>query len=97
MDSNNDLLHHALDWLWAVVAGVFIIISGAIVRLWRHEERIKTLEEHHLQKINVLSDLSSKVDRNHSEITARLDLGLGEIRDDIRVLTTRCLSFTHQK
>lgn len=95
MDTNNDIFHHAIEWVWAVISGAAIVIGGAVVRLWRHEERIRTLEGYHLQKLSVLERLSDKVDANHLDTAARLDDLAKEIRADLRVIINRFLTVGH--
>ena len=91
MDANSDVFHHAIDWVWAALVAAFVTVAGAIIRLWRHEERIKALEAQHVEKINVLSTLTGKIDANHEALTDRLASAVEDIRADIRVITTRCL------
>ena len=95
MDTNSDLAHHALEWLWAVVVGAAGVLGAAVVRLWRHEERIRTLEGYHLQKLSVLERLSDKVDANHLDTATRLDDLAKEIRADLRVIMNRLLTVGH--
>lgn len=91
MDPQNDVFQHAIDWIWAALVGAFVTVSGAIIKVWRHEERIKALEAQHAEKINVLSDLTGKIDSNHEALTDRLASAVEDIRADLRVITTRCL------
>ena len=86
---------HALDWMWAVIASAAAVLGGAIVRLWRHEERLKALEVTAKERAEVLQDLSEKVDRNHSSVTDRIDALGKDIRDDLRIIMGRCLNVTH--
>lgn len=91
MDANNDVFAHAIDWIWAALAGAFVTVSGAIVRLWRHEERIKSLENANAQRVEALRDLTRKVDENHNDIGGRIDAMGQEIRADLRLLMTRVI------
>ena len=92
MDANSDVWNHALDWVWAALVAAFVTVAGAIIRLWRHEERIKALESQHHEKISVLSTLTGKIDANHEALTDRLAAAVEDIRADLRVITTRCLT-----
>ena len=96
MDANSDVWQHALDWVWAALVGAFVTVAGAIIRLWRHEERIKALEAQHVEKVTVLSNLSTQIDANHEALTDRLAAAVEDIRADLRVLTTRCLTINRK-
>ena len=88
----NDIYDHAIDWLWAVVAGAIVVTGRAFVRIWRHEERIKALEnvtDHHSLS---LQDLSDKVDKSHHETRNHIDSRFEEVRNDLRLIMGRCLS-----
>ena len=91
MDANSDVWQHALDWVWAALVGAFVTVAGAIIRLWRHEERLKALEAQHVEKVTVLSNLSTQIDANHEALTDRLAAAVEYIRADLRVITQRCL------
>jgi hypothetical protein len=97
MDAGDEIFHKALDWIWLALVGAFVTVSGAIVRIWRHEERIKALEAASAAKLAVISGLGNKVDDNHTAITTRLDLAVKEIRDDLRIIMTRCLAVNHRE
>ena len=96
MDANSDVWQHALDWVWAALVGAFVTVAGAIIRLWRHEERLKALEAQHVEKVTVLSNLSTQIDANHEALTDRLAAAVEDIRADLRVLTTRCLTINRK-
>jgi hypothetical protein len=86
----------ALDWLWAVIAGAFVLVGRAFVRLYRHEERIQSLEASRAERIRQMADLAEKVDANHQDTTARLDAIAEDIRADLRIIMNRCLMGTHR-
>lgn len=87
----DDIYQHAIDWIWAAVAGAFIAVSGAIVRIWRHEERIKALEAANTERSGALRDLTRKVDDNHADIGNRIDELGQDIRADLRVILGRVM------
>lgn len=88
----DDPLDHAIDWLLGLVTAAIIAVAGAIMKVWRHEERIKALEAHHNNHDDTLKALSDKVDHNHNSLTDRLAEATEDIRADIRVLTNRLLN-----
>lgn len=83
---------HIIGWMGTAVAAVAALMGGALIKLWRHEERIRTLEHHHVNKIAALTDIAKKVDSNHAEMAERVDAMSKEIRADLRVIMTRCLA-----
>jgi chromosome segregation ATPase len=89
--NTDGLIDHAINALWAAIVGATTIIGAAIVRLWRHEERLKALEANHNRASETLSELSTKIDHNHNAITDRLASAVEDIRADLRVITQRCL------
>lgn len=74
----DDPLNHAIDWLLGLATAAIAAVSGAIMKIWRHEERLKALAE--------------KVDNNHNSLTDRLAGATEDIRADIRMLTNRLLN-----
>ena len=93
----DDVYSRALDWLWAIVAGATVVLGRAFVRIWRHEERIKSLEQSREERIRTMAHMSQTIEANHRETTNRLD-ALGEdIRRDLRIIMTRCLAVPHDK
>ena len=90
-----DSFDHALEWLVGVASAATIAVSGAIVKIWRHEERIKSLEAVQAEKTAALSALAEKMDHNHEALTDRLAGAVEDIRADLRVITQRCLMMTH--
>ena len=97
MDAGDEFFRKALDWVWVSLVGAFVTVAGAIIRIWRHEERIKALEAASSHKLAIFSGLADKVDTNHEAITERLDAAVKEIREDLRIIMTRCLMVTHRK
>jgi hypothetical protein len=95
VDTNSDIFHHALDYIWIALSGAFVTVLGAIIKIWRHEERIKALEVQHSEKISVLSNLTTKIDKNHEALTDRLASSVEDIRADLRIITSRCLMASH--
>ena len=93
----DDIYTRALDWIWAVVAGAAMVLGRAFVRIYRHEERIKSLEEARDQHSHALIDLSEKVDRAHHATRTHIDSRFEEIRDDLRIIMNRCLMISHDK
>lgn len=96
MDAGNDFVNKALDWIWVALVGAFITVAGAIIRIWRHEERLKALEAASNHKLTIFNGLADKVDMNHEAITDRLDAAVKEIREDLRIIMTRCLMVRHK-
>jgi hypothetical protein len=90
-----DSFDHAIQWLVGVASAATIAISGAIVKLWRHEERIKALESLHRDQADTLASVSEKIDKNHEAITDRLAGAVEDIRADLRIITQRCLTVMH--
>jgi uncharacterized protein involved in exopolysaccharide biosynthesis len=78
----------------AALGAVFALMGGAYVRLFRHEERIRSLEDHHANKVKAIADLSERMDANHEATRARIDAVANEIRADLRIIMQRCISLT---
>jgi hypothetical protein len=95
MDDNHGVnwLNYAITTTLTATGTALALMGGAYVRLFRHEERIKTLEEHHANKVKALSDLSDKIDLNHEATRERIDSVAAEIRSDLRIIMQRCMAF----
>ena len=92
----DEIYSHAIDWIWGVALAISGVLGGAFVRLWRHEERIKALEAANLERTEAIHALGRKVDDNHGDIGSRIDSMSNEIRADLRVIMSRCLTVNHQ-
>lgn len=92
----DDIWNHAIDWLWAVLAGAFIVIARSIIRLRGHEERIKALELSDERMEKTLRDLAKKMDDTHSATRSHIDSRVDDIRADLRIIMGRCLTVNHE-
>ena len=88
-------LNHAATAALTALGAFTLMVGGAIARLWRHEERIKALEDSHASRAAALDALSEKVDANHAAISERIDYNFEGIRSDLRVILSRCLTVDH--
>lgn len=93
-------LDHLVEGVVAAVGGLAVLIGASIVRLWKHDERLRAIEERHLalearndKRDEAIAELSRKVDETHAFTTERIDHMFTEIRKDLRVITTKCLAF----
>jgi len=93
----DDIYTRAIDWAWALVAGAAMVLGRAFVRIYRHEERIKSLEQTRDQHASALADLTEKVDSSHQATRTHIDSRFEEVRDDLRIIMGRCLSISHDK
>lgn len=96
MDEEVSWLNHAVGAAIAALGGFALMVGGAIARMWRHEERIKALETGALARSAALDSLAEKVDSHHASTAERIDAMGAEIRADLRVIMSRCLTIGHQ-
>ena len=90
-------LNHAVGAALAALGTFTLMVGGAIARLWRHEERIKALEGTQASRSAALDALAEKVDSHHASTAERIDTMGAEIRADLRVIMSRCLTVDHSR
>lgn len=88
-------LNHAITAALAAVGTFGLMVAGAFVRLWRHEERIKAIEDSAQERADALTSLSEKVDAYHAATGERIDTSLEGVRSDLRIIMSRCLTVEH--
>lgn len=89
-------LNHAVGAALAAIGTFGLMVAGAFVRLWRHEERIKSLEESAQSRSAAVDALSKKVDGHYSATVERIDNMSAEIRADLRIIQARCFATNHE-
>lgn len=90
-------LNHAVGAALAALGAFALMVGGAIARLWRHEERIKALEDGRTTNATAIDALAAKVDDHHASTAERIDTMGAEIRADLRVIMSRCLTVDHSR
>lgn len=96
MSEDVSWLNHAVGAAFAAVGTFGLMVAGAFARLWRHEERIKALEDSAQARSAALTSLADKVDTHHSATVERIDSMSAEIRADLRVIQARCFATNHE-
>ncbi len=97
MSEDVSWLNHAITAALAAVGTFGLMVAGAFARLWRHEERIKALEDGRTTHATAIDALAAKVDDHHASTAERIDSMGAEIRADLRVIMSRCLTVDHSR
>lgn len=97
MSEDVSWLNHAITAALAAVGTFGLMVAGAFARLWRHEERIKALEDGRTTHATAIDALAEKVDNHHASTAERIDTMGAEIRADLRVIMSRCLTVDHSR
>lgn len=97
MSEDVSWLNHAITAALAAVGTFGLMVAGAFARLWRHEERIKALEDGRTTNATAIDALAAKVDDHHASTAERIDTMGAEIRADLRVIMSRCLTVDHSR
>ena len=97
MSEDISWLNHAITAALAAVGTFGLMVAGAFVRLWRHEERIKAIEDSAQERSAALSSLADKVDQHHAVTVERSDSSNAEIRADLRIIQARCFATNHEE
>ncbi len=78
MSEDVSWLNHAITAALAAVGTFGLMVAGAFARLWRHEGRIKALEDGRAAHSTAIDSLAEKVDAHHAATSLSIQ-GEGEI------------------